>query len=64
MVSPSRKKVCSWVVEVQQYVGSDDVFIGLPHELLKELKWKAGDRLVWDQTKDGTAWMVKKIKKK
>lgn len=42
------------IVEVKQAPNSDDLYVEIPEELLKKLKWKTGDVIDWKNNKDGT----------
>ena len=40
-------------VEVKKDKETDDLFFEIPPELLKNLNWKAGDDLKWEETDEG-----------
>lgn len=42
-----------WSLRVDRLVGTDELFVTLPNELLKTVGWKTGDRIAWIPNKDG-----------
>ena len=52
-----------WVLEVKKN-RKGELYIELPPEITKSLGWKIGDRVIWEETKNG--WIIKKapIKRK
>lgn len=48
----------NWLVEVKEN-SKGELYIELPDELLNQLNWKIGDRIVWKEVKAG--WSIKKI---
>jgi hypothetical protein len=51
-----------WLLGIESLVGTDDLFITLPDDLLDSVKWKAGDSILW--TPKGDGWILTKINKK
>ena len=47
-------------VEIQKDTETDDLFFEIPPELLKNLDWKTGDDLKWEETDEGV--FVRKVK--
>ena len=50
-----------WLLSVESIVGTDELFIGLPNDLLDSVKWKTGDTILW--TPEGDGWFLTKINK-
>lgn len=53
----------SWVLDVQHNDETDETFIQLPDELMKEAGWNLGDDIEWIDNKDGS-WTMKKVEDK
>ena len=51
----------TYSVSVQEDPKSKDLFFELPPELMKNLGWKTGDDLRWDETDNG-GFILKKVK--
>jgi hypothetical protein len=51
-----------WLLGIESLVGTDDLFITLPDDLLDSVKWKTGDSILW--TPEGDGWILTKINKK
>lgn len=47
------KKSKTWTVPVEKLPGTDEVFVTLPEELIKKLKWKEGDEIAFEVVEDG-----------
>lgn len=47
------KKSKTWIVPVESLSGTNDVFVTLPKALIKKLKWKEGDEIVFKAVEDG-----------
>ena len=50
----------TYEVEIQKDTETDDLFFEIPPELLKNLGWKTGDDLKWEETNEGV--FVRKVK--
>lgn len=50
----------TYEVEIQKDTETDDLFFEIPPELLKNLNWKTGDDLKWEETNEGV--FVRKVK--
>ena len=50
----------TYEVEIQKDTKTDDLFFEIPPELLKNLNWKTGDDLKWEETNEGV--FVRKVK--
>ena len=50
----------TYEVEIQKDTETDDLFFEIPPELLKNLDWKTGDDLKWEETDEGV--FVRKVK--
>tara|TARA_B100000900_G_C20504582_1_gene685271 strand:+ start:562 stop:870 length:309 start_codon:yes stop_codon:yes gene_type:complete len=50
----------TYEVEIQKDTENDDLFFEIPPELLKNLDWKTGDDLKWEETDEGV--FVRKVK--
>lgn len=55
------KEKNSWIVECQENSINGDIFIILPKELLEKAKLKEGDKLIFNDNKDGSYTLKKKI---
>lgn len=51
-----------WLLRVETFTDSDELFITLPDDLLNSVKWKIGDTLFW--TPKGDSWVLTKVDKK
>ena len=49
----------SWILDVKHDEETDDTFIELPDDLIKEAGWNLGDNIEWIDNKDGS-WTMKK----
>ena len=47
------KKSKTWTIPVESLSGTDDVFVALPKELIKKLKWKEGDEITFEVVEGG-----------
>ena len=47
------KKTKTWTIPVESLSGTDDVFVTLPKELIKKLKWKEGDEITFEVVEGG-----------
>jgi hypothetical protein len=66
MKTKKKKKVSRvphprWVVKVEQYKDSDDLFVVLPPELLRTVDWEEGDTIIWESKDDG--YLLTKVEK-
>ncbi len=50
----------TYEIEIQKDTETDDLFFEIPPELLKNLDWKTGDDLKWEETDEGV--FVRKVK--
>ena len=57
-----KKATKHWLLSVETLVGTDELFITLPDDLLNSVKWKIGDTLLW--TPEGDSWILTKVVKK
>jgi hypothetical protein len=57
-----KKATKHWLLGIESLVGTDDIFITLPDDLMDSIKWKAGDTILW--TPEGDGWILTKINKK
>lgn len=51
-----------WVLDVKYDQSTDDAYIELPDQLMKEAGWNLGDDIEWIDNHNGT-WTMKKIEK-
>lgn len=51
----------TYEIEVQKDSETDDLFFEIPPKLLKNLGWKTGDELKWEETEEG-GFRCRKIK--
>lgn len=51
-----------WTADVKYDQSTDDTYIELPDDLMKEAGWNLGDDIEWIDNHDGT-WTMKKIEK-
>jgi len=54
-----KKLKVSWLVEVQTDKTTDDLYIEFPREMLERLNVKEGDRMLWEEQKDGSFKLIK-----
>jgi len=54
-----KKLKVSWLVEVQTDKATDDLYIEFPYEMLERLNVKEGDRMIWEEQKDGSFKLIK-----
>jgi len=50
----------NYTLKVEYNENSDEYYVILPKNLLKELKWKNGDQIEWKVKKDGSI-VLKKV---
>lgn len=48
-----------FVVEVQENKTTGELYIEFPDDVIKELGWKEGDTVKWNDNKDGTYTLEK-----
>jgi|TARA_B110000503_G_scaffold5510_1_gene7616 hypothetical protein len=51
----------TWTIKLEEDPDTGDLVLPFPPDLLAQVGWDFGDTLIWDEGKDGTFILSKKV---